>query len=185
MEKLEIKDINSNYAKQVNKIYEASFSDQERLPFWLLFKSTLADSDLTAFVDEGKVVGFTYVLHYKDCEYLYYFAVDTTLRGKGYGSQVMQDFQKLYKDKNIYFCVEEPIELNQKRRIEFYKRNGFVLTDMSCLGAHNEKFFIMGKGDLKKEKFDEMIAYLQKVKEESVKKQQAKQKAELEFNKTM
>jgi len=165
MEKLEIKDINSSFAKQIQIIYENSFPRDERLPFAHLFQPKFDESTLTAYIENEKVVGFTFVLHYKDCEYLYFFAVDETLRGKGYGSKIIKNFANQYDGKNIYFCVEEPKEEIQKRRIEFYKRNGFLWTEMFYVDCPcNIKYFIMGKGSLSVEMFEEIIFYFWKEK---------------------
>lgn len=76
--------------------------------------------------DDNTPVGF---ITYWDFDHFYYvehFAINPTLRNSGYGKKVL-DF--LCKELNlpIVLEVEMPLEEMAQRRINFYKRQGFVL----------------------------------------------------------
>ena len=57
------------------------------------------------------------------------FAVDYSSRGKGIGSKMLDELCRMYKDKTIVLEVEQPYNEISERRIKFYKRNGFILSD--------------------------------------------------------
>lgn len=56
------------------------------------------------------------------------FAVDKKARGEGIGSKMLREVCKQFKDKKIVLEVEKPYDEMSRRRIEFYQRNGFVLS---------------------------------------------------------
>ncbi len=60
--------------------------------------------------------------------FLEHFAVDPNLRGKGLGSRLLCELAGM-TDKPLCLEVEPPLTAVAKRRIEFYKRNGFFLNE--------------------------------------------------------
>lgn len=56
------------------------------------------------------------------------FAVDKKVRGEGIGSKMLHEVCKQFKNKKIVLEVEKPYDEISRRRIEFYQRNGFVLS---------------------------------------------------------
>ena len=60
--------------------------------------------------------------------FLEHFAVDPALRGKGLGSGLLRELASNAK-KPLCLEVEPPQTDVAKRRIEFYKRNGFFLNE--------------------------------------------------------
>jgi len=60
--------------------------------------------------------------------FLEHFAVDPSLRGNGLGSRLLCELASA-TDKPICLEVEPPENELAKRRIEFYKRNGFFLNE--------------------------------------------------------
>ncbi|MBQ9806961.1 MAG: GNAT family N-acetyltransferase [Clostridia bacterium] len=60
--------------------------------------------------------------------FLEHFAVDPNLRGKGLGSRLLCELAGM-SDKPLCLEVEPPLNDIAKRRIEFYKRNGFFLNE--------------------------------------------------------
>ena len=80
--------------------------------------------------DGEKFVGFAYVIVHLDLAYLFYFAIDGALRGKGYGSAVLTELKEIYREKRFFLAREALCEdaenyPERERRREFYLKNGF------------------------------------------------------------
>lgn len=65
---------------------------------------------------------------FDDMIYFEHFAIFKDLRNQGYGTEFLNNFVQLF-DKNIIIEIERPKETNAKRRLNFYKRLGFVVND--------------------------------------------------------
>ena len=66
------------------------------------------------------------VWEFDDFLFLEHFALDGAIRNKGIGGQMLLELTKKYH-KMICLEVEPPNDEISLRRINFYKRNGFVL----------------------------------------------------------
>ena len=69
-----------------------------------------------------------------DVVILLYLAISDAVRGKGYGSAVLQAVQKKYAGKRIILNIEEMDEqaANYAQRVKrkaFYQKNGFEILD--------------------------------------------------------
>ncbi len=77
------------------------------------------NAEICAFISIWHISGFAFIEH---------FAVDKAYRNCGLGSQMLMKLDKLL---NTRFCLE--VELPEtdlaRRRIDFYKRNGFFYND--------------------------------------------------------
>lgn len=86
--------------------------------------------DFLAVYDGERFIGFTLLAVNAGTAYLCYFAVDSKLRSKGYGSKILSLLKDRYKDKQIVLDLERTDEdsCNMEQRIsrkDFYLRNGF------------------------------------------------------------
>lgn len=72
----------------------------------------------------GKIVGFLAVWELQGILFIEHFAVASEARNRGLGSRLLKELQEKY---TMPLCleVELPTDELTKRRIEFYKRNGF------------------------------------------------------------
>ncbi|MEE1186914.1 MAG: GNAT family N-acetyltransferase [Acutalibacteraceae bacterium] len=77
------------------------------------------DSCIKAFITVYDLNFFAFVEH---------FAVSKNYRNQGLGALVLTELKKMIK-KPVILEVEPPDTDMAKRRIEFYKRNGFFLND--------------------------------------------------------
>lgn len=125
-----------NYFKSAHKhniknIYKHSFPKEERFPFWILKHCSKGENVIFySILDKDKVIGMAYIVTYDTIAYLMYLAVDENLRGKRYGSKILEDFKKKYK--TVILSIERPnkdVEDNRKTRKQFYLRNGFFETN--------------------------------------------------------
>ncbi|MBR4305891.1 MAG: GNAT family N-acetyltransferase, partial [Ruminiclostridium sp.] len=78
------------------------------------------------FGSDDRVEGVTAVWKLSGYLFVEYLAVDKEIRNKGKGSLILKELRELY---NTPLCLEvEPPDCDiARRRIEFYKRNGFYL----------------------------------------------------------
>ncbi|MBR6737607.1 MAG: GNAT family N-acetyltransferase [Clostridia bacterium] len=77
--------------------------------------------------ENGSLVGFVALWKLKPCYFIEHFAVFDDYKNKGYGTKALNLIIKTHK--NLILEVEEPLDKLKARRIEFYKRNGFILND--------------------------------------------------------
>jgi len=139
IKKLTLEEIDFIY----NKFAKNDFAEDELKPI----------SVINNLIRDNKYIGYGLYENYKLISYAFfyvsfdskiclldYFAVCNGFRGLGYGSEYM----KLIKNEMVGFKgliveVENPeFALNpqekeiRERRIEFYKRNGFIVSELTC-----------------------------------------------------
>lgn len=76
--------------------------------------------------EDEKPVGMISYWNMGDFYYIEHFAIDPTLRNGGYGKRVLESIKARLQGP-IVLEVEEPTEEMSARRINFYKRLGFIL----------------------------------------------------------
>lgn len=123
--------MSSSDKKLIKKLYYESFDKDERFPFWLLKKcSKEKNVKFNVIYNKDKVIGFQYIIEYDNIAYLMYFAIEKNQRNNGYGSEILKNLNKSYK--NVLLSIEK---VNEKvfdiknERKQFYLRNGFVDTN--------------------------------------------------------
>lgn len=128
--------------RYILNLYTQSFPKEERIPLFLLkWGSKSKNVDFLAFYDAenaNQFVGFIYLLHYKNLSYLCFFAVDTKMRGCGYGSKILHWIKQRYNKQTILLAIEEVDAQysNFQERIKrqtFYLKNDFVSTNLIML----------------------------------------------------
>ncbi len=75
---------------------------------------------------KDKVIGFQYIIEYDNIGYLMYFAIEKSQRNNGYGSEILKELNKSYK--NVLKKSEQVSDIKHKRK-QFYLRNEFVGTN--------------------------------------------------------
>lgn len=112
-------------------MYYESFDKDERFPFWLLKKcSKEKNVKFNVIYSKDKVIGFQYIIEYDNIDYLMYFAIEKRQRNNRYGSEILKELNRSYK--NVLLCIEKTSEqvsdIKHKRK-QFYLRNEFVGTN--------------------------------------------------------
>ncbi len=77
-------------------------------------------------LDSGELIGFIGWWDFDDVRFIEHFATSASLRGQGYGAQILRSFAA-ESTKPIILEVEHPTYELARRRIGFYERLGFVL----------------------------------------------------------
>lgn len=136
MEKdIKIRKFNIGDLKKVNEIYVESFQKEERFSILiLLFNILLKRSKMYILENCENIVAFIYIINYRKMSFILYLAVNKKYRGKGYGTCLLNEVLKLYKENTIYLNIDEinkkyaDIEI-RKKRLSFYLKNNFHLTN--------------------------------------------------------
>ena len=81
-----------------------------------------------AIYDCDKLVGFIGLWEFDEIIYIEHLAIFDNMRNGGYGRKVLADLAAR-TSKMILLEVEHPEEEIQHRRINFYKKQGFVMND--------------------------------------------------------
>ncbi len=80
--------------------------------------------------ESGSLIGFVAEWEGPEYRFVEHFVVSETFRGNGAGSKLLNEYHDL-SDKPVVLEVEPPENDIQKKRIKFYQRNGYHLTDYS------------------------------------------------------
>ena len=127
-------DLHSNprLRRQARALYLEAFPKEERLPWWMLcLNARRRGIDLTAFVEEGRMVGFTASVTTEAMHFLLFFAIPAELRGQGWGSAILAQLQQQHDAVTLNVELLDPKAENfpqRQRRFRFYQRNGFYDT---------------------------------------------------------
>lgn len=123
--------IDKNYKdiKEIRRLYNSSFPDDERIPFKRLINNLDTDRVMYAYYDD-QLIGMSFLFLYNDLAYLSYICVEEDLRDKGYGSKILNKVKDDFKDYRIVLDIEEVVKNSEnyeerKRRKDFYLKNGF------------------------------------------------------------
>ena len=118
--------------KEVRRLYEASFPGNEKMPFRIILKMLDEHHKLYLITEETQIVGFVY-MYLDTVSFLYYFAVEEHLRGKGYGSRILQMLKGIGNTEKIILEIDlvtdDMTEADEAfRRLRFYERAGYART---------------------------------------------------------
>ena len=80
------------------------------------------------YIENQKILGFIMVWDFTDILYIEHFAVRKESRNLGIGGKLLSFVKENYKSPAV-LEVEPPQDDLTKRRVEFYKRNGFKYND--------------------------------------------------------
>lgn len=154
IEEFRFKDI-----KYINKIYEESFSQNNRFPKFLLYFNTFRKkAKLLVIRVDNEICGFIYLIFYKDMVFILYLAITASERNKGYGGMLLQWCLTNYKNKDFYLNIDE-INANfddykiRKKRCEFYLKNKFYLTNYLSVNDNFKGNILSLKKDLNVERY--------------------------------
>ena len=131
---MEIVKFRNKFYKKVNDIYKKSFPKDER--YLSLNNMIRADStDLYCLIENDNLYGIIYLIGNRTSLFILYLAINSEYQSKGYGSYLLKWCLNKYKDKKIFLNIEELNEEKsdleiRKKRLEFYLKNGFYLTNI-------------------------------------------------------
>lgn len=133
---MELKKADGRDLRKMKRIYLSSFPRAERKPFGIMkIKARQGVMELLALREGRKLVGMAVTVRYDDLVLLDYFAVTSSRRGRGCGSEGLALIRKRYEGKRLFLEIELPSETplehpERVRRKMFYLRNGMQETGL-------------------------------------------------------
>ncbi len=125
-----------NEYKLIKRLFISAFPKEERPPFFVLStRAKRGKGDLLIAKEGDDFVGFVHVVSYAKLSYLFFLAVDESLRGMGYGTKIIDAVKERYRGNKIFLArerLDEQCDNMQQRlnRHKFYLKNGFC--DLKC-----------------------------------------------------
>lgn len=121
---------------KLNILAKEAFPPKESMPLAELIELNKRDDfSFLAIYDNNNFIGYIALLLYKELCYLFFLAIDTKYRGKGYGSLVIKMIMEKYSSK-IHVVDFEAIDINainneqRIKRKKFYLANGYKETGL-------------------------------------------------------
>lgn len=118
------------YAR-LRALYTSAFPPEERAPLWLLrAKARGGASEMLAALDGGRFAGLAVVVAHDELRYVFFLAVEESLRGRGYGTGLLAALRARYPAARMLLCMEDPDAPcdNREQRLRrgaFYARCGY------------------------------------------------------------
>ena len=116
----------------IKKLYKDSFPRLERKAFFRFNGSNI----LKFIIKNGNEnAGFMICCRYKDLFFIDYFAVDEKYRNCGIGGKALDVILERFGDCRIFLEIEDPSvecdnKLQREKRLKFYLKKGFSVTDL-------------------------------------------------------
>jgi GNAT superfamily N-acetyltransferase len=138
-------------SEELIPLYESSFSDVEKIPLGNIRRTIGRGGSLKAYYDDDSLIGMTFGFIDDGKMFFVYFATVPEVRGKGYGSEILDMVRQEYGGIRIFLVVEPcdeqaPDHQLRVRRQEFYRRNGCVDTGIKVISDDEwfDTMFIQG-----------------------------------------
>lgn len=145
---------NENEIKKIKNLYYSAFPKNELINFDIFFsKNDFKGKKFFAFFDQTIFVGFAIIITKLKISNILYLAIESELRGKGYGTQVLKNISNFYQNNRIVVDVEDPdkTEINKDerlKRIKFYLNAGFKLTNIKYFWEGEYYIIMVSNGDI-------------------------------------
>lgn len=118
--------------RRVAQLYREAFPTDEQLPLGVLtLMSWRPGIEFFAIYDGPDFCGLLYQISDREHTLIFYFAVGGELRGKGYGSEILDWIKRRKRSVSVIMeSLHEPCDNpgQRRRRADFYLRNGFFDT---------------------------------------------------------
>ena len=138
--------------KDMLALYESAFSEVEKIPLENIKRALAKGGVLRAYYDDGCFIGMTFGFINDGKMFFVYFATVPEVRGRGYGSKILDMLRE--ENSNIrIFLVVEPCDASapdheiRVRRQDFYRRNGCINTGIQVISDDEwfDTMFVQGE----------------------------------------
>lgn len=140
---------------RLRKINESSFS--KAVGYTSEELEAMKDGEIIEFYevsDDGTAVGFATVVPGNPGSYLLLLAVDGSMRGHGYGSEILGEIRRMYGSPILLDC--------EANLVPFYERNGYSHSGYAML-YKGVRYEMMVQGEARLEDFGEAVCRLGEV----------------------
>lgn len=126
MKKHRITDPNDAVYPDLRTLYERSFPVYEKRTE-IHQIAALKDERyyLLCFLEQDQLIGFFGYWEFADYIYIEHYAINTDIRGKGYGTQLLKQLLS-ETDKTVILEIDPVIDEISQKRLRFYQNLGFV-----------------------------------------------------------
>lgn len=148
---LKIEKVTANFRdmEKVNALNVRAFPENERRPLEPLINDESGHGEVVAFYEKDIFAGFACLITWEDISHIIYFAIEENLRGKGLGAEALNAMAEMKKGCRMIVDVEDIREgadnETRCRRMAFYARNGYVLSEVKY-NWHDEDYVILVRG---------------------------------------
>ena len=131
-------DVVEGFTKEMSELYSSAFTEIEKVPEENILRTIGRGGKLIEYRDDGRFIGFTLTFTSGEWTFWIYLATIPEVRGKGYGSKLIDMVRETHPGKRI-FLVVEPMDVTSDdyemrvRRQRFYERNGCVNSDITLI----------------------------------------------------
>ena len=125
-----------------------------------------ASVDFIAIEDDGKFMGYAYMINFFQGSFIYYLAIEPEYQNKGYGTALLKHLREIQGNRPIALTIFTPQPDNDDyeeclRRKWFYVRNGYVDQKIPYPSEESHRYDIYMNGD--GISYIELMAMLNKV----------------------
>lgn len=166
MKFIRINSKNDNYFKEAMEIYKISFPIFEQR----VLKNQIEvlehkEYHCTVICENNKLIGILFYWEHDNYRYIEHFAIDKSLRGKNYGSKILNKFCE--SDKETILEIDMPIDEISIKRLQFYSKLGFKLQEFEHIhppyrkGYEGHRLKVMSFNEnLSKDKYENFNIFL-------------------------
>ena len=145
---------------EIQRLYEDAFPKNERHPLRNLLTTPNSPAETMALYDGELFCGFAVLLNGRDISHIIYFAIEESLRGKGYGSAALQVLHEYKTGRRIMVDIElespsAPNNEQRRKRKQFYLRNGYAMTSIQYRWQREDYEILAYGGDISEEEYDD------------------------------
>lgn len=153
---------NSKDLQEIHRLYDASFPDDERIPWKRIFSMLSGTRRMYAWYDGSLFVGLSYLFIHKNIAYLGYLAVEEHMRAHGYGTQILQSTLSALPEYKIVIDIEivdEEADNYAERlsRRNFYLHNGFESTGVGYYFYNVDYELLSANGKVSAQEYLDLI----------------------------
>jgi GNAT superfamily N-acetyltransferase len=153
---------NTDNLQEIHRLYNASFPDDERIPWKRIFSMLGETRRMYAYYDGDVFAGLSYLFIHREIAYLGYLAVEETLRNQGYGTQILKCILKELSGYKIVIDIEAVIEEadNYEERLKrknFYLHNGFESTGVGYFFYNVDYELLSANGKVSAQEYLDLI----------------------------
>lgn len=144
---------------EIRRLYSRAFPRNERRPFKSLIADPRGRAEAVALYDGAQFCGFACLRNGADISHITYFAIEESLRDRGYGSMALRALHEYKGDRRIIVDVERETEAAanndlRRRRKQFYLRNGYQQTVIRYRWQGEDYEILSCGGNITEEEFD-------------------------------
>lgn len=126
-------ELSQSAGQDVERILTESFPPEERRSMDEVRRVLCGELlEMLTLEEDGRILGLLQVWNLEKLVFLEHFAIEPEWRGRGLGTKMLQAVWDFWH-KPMILEVEPPEDETQRRRIAFYQRNGFHLSDYPYL----------------------------------------------------